>query len=328
MNETDFYRDLEKARGKYEYLRVIKTYSDGYEKDLLIALRETLCRYLECYIINFHYKIIDYLTNNIEVVKKEFEIPFYISPDETVNNYLNEKDFYMLLSTREELKNREHYRHLKLLLDGMLSYFINPSDEFIAILRIKDQLETMDFEAAETLISMIDKKISELYEKTGVPTLETKIITPTSINASTKIEKVTWEGSESDLLELFKTLKTLGRVEYNANNDTELLPILKTTFEGVNSGVTWKGSENEFFELFKALQKGGYAETPKKTNKHLFESLGSAMKVHIKTLGAMKQRNLTKQHLFIDEILKIITSETLKQILQTSKKEYKIYLLE
>lgn len=327
MNETDFYRDLEKARGKYEYLRVIKTYSDGYEKDLLIGLRDSLRRYLEYYIINFHLKIIDYLTNNIEVVKKEFEIPFYISPDETINNYLEEKDFYMLLCTSEELKDRKHYLDLKLLLDDMLSYFIKPDYEFIAILQMKDQLGTMDFGAAETFISMIDKKISELYEKTEEPTMETKIVTPTSISTSTKIEKVTWEGNESDLLELFKTLKALGKVEYNADNDTELLPILKATFEGINSGVTWEGSENEFFELFKALREGGYTETPKKTDKHLFESLGNAMKVHIKTLGAMKQRNLMKQNLFIDKILKIITSETLKQILLESKKEYRTYLL-
>ncbi|MBO1884862.1 hypothetical protein J4N46_10670 [Capnocytophaga sp. Marseille-Q4570] len=327
MNEKDFYRDLEKARGKYEYLRVIKTYSDGYEKDLLIALRDSLCRYLEYYIIKFHYEIIDYLTNNTEVVKKEFDILFWVSTNETINNYLEEKDFYILLSTHKELKDREHYFDLKLLLDNMLSYFIKPEDEFIAISQIKDKLGTMNFEAAETFISMIDKKISELYGKTEMPTLETKIIIPTSISTSTKIEKVTWKGNESDLLELFRTLKVLGKVEYNVDNDTELLPILKATFEGINSGVTWEGSENEFFELFKALREGGYTETPKKTDKHLFESLGNAMKLHIKTLGAMKQRNLTKQNLFIDKILKIITSGTLKQILQESKKEYKTYLL-
>lgn len=323
MNETDFYRDLEKARGKYEYLRVIKTYSDGYEKDLLIALRETLCRYLECYIISFHYKIIDYLTNNIEVVKKEFEIPFYISPDETVNNYLNEKDFYMLLSTREELKDREHYRHLKLLLDGMLSYFINPSDEFIAILRIKDQLETMDFEAAETLISMIDKKISELYEKTEVPTIETKIITHTNISANTQIEKVTWEGNEDEWLELFSVLKTLGKVEYMDKNAP--LSILNAIFD---EDVNWKGSQNEFFELFKALQLSGYIDTSKGTDKYLFECLGRALKVYIKTPGAMKQRNSMKRNLFIDKLLKKTTSETLKQILHTSKSKYRNYLIE
>lgn len=328
MNETDFFRDLEKARGRYEYLRVIKTYSDGYEKDLLIALRESLCRYLEYYIINFKQKIIHYLTNNIEAVKKEFDFYFWLSPKEAIDEYINEKDFYTLFTIPRELRDRMCYHKLKLLLDDMLSYFIEPEVELIAILQINDQMGTKNFEAAQTFLSMIDEKIKELYEKTEEPTMETKIVTPTSISTSTKIEKVTWEGSESDLLELFKTLKTLGKVEYNADNDTELLPILKATFEGVNSGVTWKGSENEFFELFKALQKGGYAETPKKTNKHLFESLGSAMKVYIKTLGAMKQRNLTKQHLFIDEILKIITSETLKQILQTSKKEYKNYLLE
>lgn len=323
MNETDFYRDLEKARGKYEYLRVIKTYSDGYEKDLLIGLRDSLRRYLEYYIINFHLKIIDYLTNNIEVVKKEFEIPFYISPDETIYNYLKEKDFYMLLYTSEELKDRKHYLDLKLLLDDMLSYFIKPDDEFIAILQIKDQLGTMDFGAAETFISMIDKKISELYEKTEVPTMETKIVTPTNISTSTKIEKVTWEGNEDEWLELFSVLKTLGKVEYMDKNAP--LSILNAIFD---EGVNWKGSQNEFFELFKALQLSGYIYTSKGTDKYLFECLGRALKVYIKTPGAMKQRNSMKRNLFIDKLLKKTTSETLKQILYTSKSKYRNYLTE
>lgn len=322
MNETDFFRDLEKARGRYEYLRVIKTYSDGYEKDLLIALRESLCRYLEYYIIKFHSEIIDYLTNNIEVVKKEFDILFWISTNETINNYLEEKDFYILLTTREELKDRNHYLDLKLLLDGMLRYFIKPEDEFIAILQINDQMGTNNFEAAQTFLSMIDEKISELYEKTEVPMPPTSINIENSISTNTKIEKITWEGSESDLLELFKTLKILGKVEYNADNDTELLPILKATFEGVNSGVTWEGSENELFELFKALKSGDYIKSYKNKDVNLFKCLGNSMGVLIKRPAGKKQKILDKKNYFIDTIIEKANSEGLKILLNKSKEKY------
>lgn len=150
--------------------------------------------------------------------------------------------------------------------------------------------------------------------------IETKIINTTTNN--TKIEEVTWEGSKSDLLELFKTLKTLGKVEYNADNDTELLPILKATFEGVNSGVTWKGSENEFYELFKALWLCKYIKPFENTDVSLFKFLGGAMGKDIRALGQMKQRNADKKRYLCDELIKEDITKELKELLKTIRAKF------
>lgn len=317
MNETDFFRELEKARGEYECLRIIKKYSDGYEKDFLFALKDTLCYYLQGYISIFASEVIRYITN---VYKERIEVI-----DVIIDESLESERFYERLY-EEGIKNSEHYKSLKLLLDNTLCSFVGYENEFIAKSEIEDCMFHMNFNAAVISLSLIETKIEELYEKTEVPMPPTSIITSTnienSISTSTKIEGVTWEGSESDLLELFKTLKTLGKVECNADNDTELLPILKATFEGVNSGVTWKGSENEFYELFKALWLCKYIKPFENTDVSLFKFLGGAMGKDIRALGQMKQRNADKKRYLCDELIKEDITKGLKELLKTIRTKF------
>lgn len=204
---------------------------------------------------------------------------------------------------------------------------------FIPFLYVKnknifyDRVKHLDFlYSIMQAIVFIDKRSerlkSEVIDTIGLlpHEIETKIINTTTNN--TKIEGVTWEGSESDLLELFKTLKTLGKVEYNADNDTELLPILKATFEGVNSGVTWKGSENEFYELFKALWLCKYIKPFENTDVSLFKFLGGAMGKDIRALGQMKQRNADKKRYLCDELIKEDITKELKELLKTIREKF------
>lgn len=204
---------------------------------------------------------------------------------------------------------------------------------FIPFLYVKnkkiffDKVKHLDFlYNIMQVIAFIDKRSerlkSEVIDTIGLlpHEIETKIINTTTNN--TKIEKVTWEGSESDLLELFKTLKTLGKVGYNADNDIELLPILKATFEGVNSGISWEGSENELFELFKALKSGDYIKSYKNKDVNLFKCLGNSMGVHIKRPAGKKQKILDKKNYFIDTIIEKANSEALKRLLNKSKEKY------
>lgn len=317
MNETDFFRELEKARGEYECLRMIKKYSDGYEKDFLFALKDTLCYYLQGYISTFASEVISYIK---KVHKERIEVI-----DIIINESLESKRFYEQFYEKG-IKNSEHYKSLKLLLDNTLCSFVGYENEFIAKSEIEDYIYPMNFNAAVISLSLIETKIEELYEKTEVPMPPTSIITSinieNSISTNTKIEKITWEGSESDLLELFKTLKILGKVEYNADNDTELLPVLKATFEGVNSGVSWEGSENELFELFKALKSGDYIKSYKNKDVNLFKCLGNSMGVLIKRPAGKKQKILDKKNYFIDTIIEKANSEGLKILLNKSKEKY------
>lgn len=181
--------------------------------------------------------------------------------------------------------------------------------------------------SAHRIVTFIQNRINALESKdirtdtsTNVKIVPTA--TPISTSTNTKIEKVTWEGSESDLLELFKTLKTLGKVEYNADNDTELLPILKATFEGINGGVSWKGSENEFYELFKALWLSKYIKPSENTDVSLFKCLGRAMGRHIGALGQMKQRNENKRRYLCDELIKEDITKELKELLKTIREKF------
>jgi len=204
---------------------------------------------------------------------------------------------------------------------------------FIPFLYVKnkkifyDKVKHSDFlYSIMQVIVFIDKRSerlkAEVIDTIGLlpHEIETKIINTTTNN--TKIEEVTWEGSKSDLLELFKTLKTLGKVEYNADNDTELLPILKATFEGVNSGVTWKGSENEFYELFKALWLCKYIKPFENTDVSLFKFLGGAMGKDIRALGQMKQRNADKKRYLCDELIKEDITKELKELLKTIRAKF------
>ncbi|WP_455004962.1 hypothetical protein [Capnocytophaga gingivalis] len=43
--------------------------------------------------------------------------------------------------------------------------------------------------------------------------------------------KIIWKDNKNNLLELFKTLKVVGKIDYKANNDTELLDLLNKYFE-------------------------------------------------------------------------------------------------
>nr|DAD68947.1 MAG TPA: hypothetical protein [Siphoviridae sp. ctOsn3] len=331
-------------------------YPDGTELDYLYALEEESAKYYyysknegSMFPFNDKIRIYNYSSYYNSALNTPYELPFHdfaITIQERVRKYIIGKGSMSLETLNFIKESYEIYigewSDSYILNYETLNYYsvflvVNVIRELGVIIRFDtDKYKNFEY-SARRIVAFIQNRINQLEGKdtSANTSINVKVVPtemPTSISASTniensiststKIEGVTWEGSESDLLELFKTLKTLGKVEYNADNDTELLPILKATFEGVNSGVTWKGSENEFYELFKALWLCKYIKPFENTDVSLFKFLGGAMGKDIRALGQMKQRNADKKRYLCDELIKEDITKELKELLKTIRAKF------
>lgn len=334
---NDYISELEAWQNKYP---------DGTELDYLYTLEEEASRYYyysknegSMFPFNDKVRICNFISYYDISLNTPYELSFHdfaIIIQERVQKYIIGKGSISLETLNFIKESYEIYRGEwsdgYILNYETLNYYsgflvVNIIRELGVIIRFDlDKYKNFEY-SARRIVTFIQNRINALESKDTRTDTSTNVkvvppVTPTSISANTKIEKVTWEGSESDLLELFRTLKILGKVEYNADNDTELLPILKATFEGVNSGVSWKGSENEFYELFKALWLSKYIKPSENTDVSLFKCLGRAMGRHIGALGQMKQRNENKRRYLCDELIKEDITKELKELLKTIREKF------